>query len=489
MKCLKKWIAIAEGLAMFYVGLCVMPMPVMGLSDCNCTDTADPPFLAAGADPNLLLMIDNSASMYDLNYHDANRESWECFDDSFNAANTYYGYFDATSWYGYDTVSGRFEPTTAPTGIPANGGTMYSSKVGNDVSMEQWGSDATGWNIALKATGNLLNWATASKFDIEKKILTGGKYDTASVQWTSEGRGCAGYRFVKEVTLAAGAVDYKLTFGIRGDGDDGTAVENETTVIDVFKVSQTGYDYSLCKTAIDEVLFGTGNPQNAVGNCIDPLNLAKNPEKQVLIHSTTDCWKFWKGDLNNWPQHTTSLLNFCQDVYDSGVDPREILPSNSAYACYGENADQTGYIGRCWVPSVAAPCPKVDCDDMPVRGASDPYFRCNTSGADDFVEYCAKNDYDKKNNVCTVAWRTYYAPGSCPDDPGAGWIGGYTGIGVIPPELDTCILEAMTAYCGATKIPQVVDPSDQQFSTGEVYNLPAILTDGGLGGQLEEPIA
>ena len=36
-------------------------------ADSSCaTGAAAPPFLAAGVDPNLLLMIDNSASMYDL---------------------------------------------------------------------------------------------------------------------------------------------------------------------------------------------------------------------------------------------------------------------------------------------------------------------------------------------------------------------------------------------------------------------------------------
>ena len=54
---------------------------------------------------------------------------------------------------------------------------------------------------AFAATGNFLNWAMASKFDIQKKILTGGKYDDDNERLISEGRGCAGSRFIKQVTL------------------------------------------------------------------------------------------------------------------------------------------------------------------------------------------------------------------------------------------------------------------------------------------------
>ena len=48
------------------------------------------------------------------------------------------------------------------------------------------------------AEGNYLNWLTASKFDVEKQILTGGKYDTSVSNLMCETRGCVGRRFIKE---------------------------------------------------------------------------------------------------------------------------------------------------------------------------------------------------------------------------------------------------------------------------------------------------
>ena len=49
-------------------------------ADSSCAaGVAVPPFLAAGVDPNLLLMIDNSASMYDLAYVKP-REQGYCYD-------------------------------------------------------------------------------------------------------------------------------------------------------------------------------------------------------------------------------------------------------------------------------------------------------------------------------------------------------------------------------------------------------------------------
>ncbi|MBT3175700.1 MAG: hypothetical protein HOG03_05125 [Desulfobacula sp.] len=478
----------------------LLPHQVLAVTECDCSsDAASPPFLAAGASPNLLLLIDNSASMLDMGYIDDTKESWECFDNTFDNTESYTGYFDNTKWYQYDnsvyagdvaagitTNAGRFVPFSAvlPGAAQNVGGTLYTSA---DMVVEMWENPATVWNVDLYTTGKILNWATASKLDVEKKILTGGKYDETREVWTSEARGCAGYRFIKEISLVSGGTNYKLTMGI-------LAGDNDITQLEIFKISEDGYDnYGDCATAVEEVLFGTGNPQNAVGNCIDPDNDADNSEKQVLIHSTTDCWKYWKGDLNNWPQHTTTLLDKCGDVYASGVDPREISPSDPSYACYGDSIAGTDYIGRCW--TVGTVCPEVVCADdndpaVPEQSGGSPYYRCNTN----IVQYCPKSNY--KKGACNVAWRVYYAPGTCPEDAGAGWVGGYSGVGVIPAVLETCVEDAMIAYCQGIQAPQVVDPSDlvvnptnSATSVGDVYNLPAILTDAGVVGGLGEPIA
>ena len=55
--------------------------------------------------------------------------------------------------------------------------------------------------LAFAATGNMLNWLMSSKFDIQKAILTGGKYKSEDNRLVSENRGCSGSRFIKEVSI------------------------------------------------------------------------------------------------------------------------------------------------------------------------------------------------------------------------------------------------------------------------------------------------
>ena len=87
-------VAIKATVLAFYLLFCVFEMviPSAALSD-TCSDgTGVPPFLGTEAvTANLLLMIDNSYSMYDLVYAETRDE---CFDDSFNpAVFDYAGYF------------------------------------------------------------------------------------------------------------------------------------------------------------------------------------------------------------------------------------------------------------------------------------------------------------------------------------------------------------------------------------------------------------
>jgi type IV pilus assembly protein PilY1 len=202
-----------------WVVLLVCLFPLNGMAtNCDCSlDTAEPPFLSQGADPNVLMMIDNSASMYDVAYNDPALETYECFDDTFDTANSYTGYFENSVWYTYDTTDTRFVPVEGP--LP--NGTFYrgTDALGNDfVQVAVTGTELTGWTVQLYATGQFLNWATVSKFDIQKSILTGGKFDQDAQHWVSEGRGCAGYRFAKQVPVTSGGATYYLSMGIKADG-------------------------------------------------------------------------------------------------------------------------------------------------------------------------------------------------------------------------------------------------------------------------------
>ena len=69
-----------------------------------------PPVLTVGGvDPNLLLLIDNSASMNDLAYVDDQRY---CYDDNYDPGSAHVGYFEPGTWYGYNLGAEKFAANT-----------------------------------------------------------------------------------------------------------------------------------------------------------------------------------------------------------------------------------------------------------------------------------------------------------------------------------------------------------------------------------------
>jgi type IV pilus assembly protein PilY1 len=267
--------AFAVGLLMLLF-LCMHPLNASA-TNCNCSDdTAEPPFLSQGADPNVLLMIDNSASMYDVAYNDPASQTWECFDESFNPANGYAGYFENDLWYAYDTGAAKFVPFTgALPASAANGGLFYmgTTQAGNDVRIEVYTENDVK-KARMHAKGNILNWATASKFDIQKAILTGGKYEDNL--WTSEGRGCSGHRYAKQTTVFLGGTAHKLTMAVHAFGKEEGEIEPENTRLEIFEVTKDGYNYGACQQVIDNVL----NDKLAVGDTLKCFETSKkmNPE-------------------------------------------------------------------------------------------------------------------------------------------------------------------------------------------------------------------
>lgn len=181
-----------------------------------------PPFIVGGVNPNLLLMIDNSASMFDLAYIDkgsTTRTPFYCYDNTYNFGLHYAGYFqDWYHYYEYDFANGYFyEVASLPSGcnksIP---GTLCidGTNLDNDLKPKTV--------TKFVAEGNYLNWLSASKFDVQKQILTGGKYDIDSTELLQETRGCVGRRFLKEpitqqsFTEGGTNTPLGLTFAIKG---------------------------------------------------------------------------------------------------------------------------------------------------------------------------------------------------------------------------------------------------------------------------------
>jgi len=296
-----------------------------------------PPFIQEIAKPNLLMLIDNSASMYDLAYDDKGykrcsstttktcsvnadcpsgesctqlRNPSYCFDETFNSANPYVGYFDYTKNYQYNFSTNRFQEVSS---IPD---ACAMSPVANQIYCKLIsGSLHLNVNIAdpthgyFYASGKYLNWLASSKFDVEKQVLTGGKYVTkvcsknpdkacladsdcgtdptetcisTSAFLQPESRGCVGMGYVKDAktsdfqNFATGSTDpnsdLELTFLVRGPQNPFNPVAPSTggqTYIDIFSKSGSSYDYEACQKAIDAIATG-GNAdiKKNVDNCL-----------------------------------------------------------------------------------------------------------------------------------------------------------------------------------------------------------------------------
>jgi type IV pilus assembly protein PilY1 len=162
--------------------------------------------LSSGVEGNLLLMLDNSGSMYDLAYVD-NQEY--CYDDNYSTAGVYAGYFDPGVWYYYDqtTTMEQFELRTGDW-ASLSSSSEWTSPTGTGYDHDDVHIKVNSDNVtAFFAKGNFLNWAAASKLDIQKEILTGGKYEEAGTygapndRLVMESRGCLDRRFVKQVPV------------------------------------------------------------------------------------------------------------------------------------------------------------------------------------------------------------------------------------------------------------------------------------------------
>ncbi|MBW2669830.1 MAG: hypothetical protein JRD87_08065, partial [Deltaproteobacteria bacterium] len=184
--------------------------PNLYAADYCSSNVALPPFLAGGVDPNLLLLIDNSGSMIDMAYVE---DDSQCFDDTYNHSTTYAGYFEKNVLYAYNFSGNYFEVysiATHWTGKDSTGGWYYNGYV--------WVLfDSTPGPTAFVGFGNFFNWVMASKFDVQKEILTGGKYDSIDNRLVMESRGCLDRRYTRQVQVTDninGGTKY-LTLAVR----------------------------------------------------------------------------------------------------------------------------------------------------------------------------------------------------------------------------------------------------------------------------------
>jgi type IV pilus assembly protein PilY1 len=381
--------------------------------------TSVPPVMTVGGmDPNLLLLIDNSSSMSDLAYVNDQRY---CYDDNYDPSATFVGYFEPETWYGYNFGAAKFEATAPPNCA------LYTYSQ-NDVCVSV---DATPSVTAFAAKGNFLNWATASKLDIQKEILTGGKYDAVNNRLVPEARGCVDRRYVKKVALLdSSSKTYYLTLAVRPPTEDEKAdASDDTTRIEVFELTDEGFNNTDCQGAIDELESETPN-QGQIKDDIEDCLIYKSKDKvlantmSAFNHSIHECW--YKSKHGEWHDGVTRMKNACENIYEDlwaiGSTPADITPDDRGYVCYGDFATTAGYVGRCWDEALAT-----------------------------------------RNAVGDIL-----VPG---------WIS------------DVCISDALQDYCQGLELTEVVDPTDQADQTITFWNIPAVLVDSAVMAQLGEPLA
>jgi len=440
--------------------LLVMAMlPTVASADPGNQYCVTPPFITAGVMPNLLLMIDNSASMYDLAYTDttphnfcANSPSTSCttpgavcsgsaickmtattttsttsspvacttnaecsailagdtcntgkgqckkavstvttstttpkacstdadctvsgdscnnkctsttrpcFDDTYSNTGTYTGYFNPDRTYCYSTKSGLTTCASSGTHDRFDGGATMpatctyggSSSTTPYVCVDE---DTTTHRVSrFVASGRFLNWLTMSKFDIEKGILTGGKYLDGNI--VGESRGCAGRKFIK--TLPALPA---ISFGIRGGSaavrNTSQATQYGTTYIEIYKGN---YNEDACSAAMNDwqgvsdanmgpLQVDTKSCIGGTGSIADELAAANQ-----TIH---DCFWYFNGHgLTN----TQPIKNLCSTIYQtkspstivSASEPDAICSnalSHGASINDGGIGNTTGYLGLCF---------------------------------------------------------------------------------------------------------------------------------------------
>jgi len=121
--------------------------------------SALPLFMSTNLLPNIMLIVDNSGSMFSFAYYDTapGHDDYgkvlsgvtQPYITTFNPGHEYYGYFNSFSWYTY--ASSRFAPSSTKS------------------SLNPGSNPTSAWD------GNFLNWLTMRRADIIRKVLTGGR--------------------------------------------------------------------------------------------------------------------------------------------------------------------------------------------------------------------------------------------------------------------------------------------------------------------------
>lgn len=444
-----------------------------------------PPFIIGGVKPNLLLMIDNSASMYDLSYIagtfttpptvsctggtiTSTQESF-CYDTTYDNTRTYKGYFDSTKKYKYNetpsdngTTPGsndKFTEEAFPASCAYGGTASYAC-----INKSGVGTTGDPYKITgFYATGNFLNWLSTSKFDVQKEVLTGGKYDTASSLLIGESRGCNGRRFVKTDSGVTG-----VTFAMRGPSSTEPDYVNPDTQGGLSRIEiyiGTNPNMADCQCAIANWIGG--NYGQASTDTKDCLNLSQSGatgnELATFNHSLQTCWKI-KDNIADGATTEATLFQ--------GVNTQDLKT-----ACTNAFKNVCG--------SVSTSGSDHYCDNNTPSDAADDYLVSQ-------VPLKITNE-NSGNWICTgyltgISPYTHATPGfpynAIQPDDNSGFLGKCPTFSKNNPnKLDvtwgdeTCVKREILHYCYGAAVAEVVDPSEGAADTATTGNIPSVLMD------------
>jgi type IV pilus assembly protein PilY1 len=170
-----------------------------------------PPYVIQDVPPDVMIVIDNSGSMFNFAYFDgftttSTADDVMCTSTSapctgFTEPGTYptysyYGYFNPDYWYTYS--SNRFMPAAPKTGSGLSGARA---------------KNAAEWD------GNFLNWVTMRRLDIIRKVMTGGKTESGEGsgynRLTAETADCDSRGMYKSIANIQNYVDSSSFSGTR----------------------------------------------------------------------------------------------------------------------------------------------------------------------------------------------------------------------------------------------------------------------------------
>jgi type IV pilus assembly protein PilY1 len=343
------------GFLIIFIGFTAPGVSAAAMNDYSIT----PPFIQEAINPNLLLMIDNSASMYDLAYPDlgtATREPYYCFDETYiySSTNPYTGYFNSDKYYEYiaNATNGYFEEFTGT--FPATCSKRSTTESGTGTLCLDLDTADPQRVTRFIAKGNYLNWLTASKFDVQKNILTGGKYQGGKL--IAESRGCVGRGFVKKA-LASDYVEggpntsLGVSFSIKGAPNDNNYSAPSTGGQTYLYVYLGDYNQGNCQAAIDAIIEGH-NPaeiKDAVDICLAIGNKKDLETNKKIIYrdAIQRCWNAYKFDPPDsvGTNGYNDVKNNCPDIYKDRGGIASITAGDADLLC------SLTYAGACYTGS------------------------------------------------------------------------------------------------------------------------------------------